>query len=258
LRFAPNFTAYVLPPDTVSSISEDRKFFLHGELYCALATAIGKNGRAAPEIVRQLSKSSRPTRSTKRSRGWSTPICRNWSTHAFAAPSPDIGEPRPASEVAEQNLRNCPCGSNRSMSRRQGTCAALSNSVSRSPSVPKLTITLVNDYLDQRLAEMNGERVADKTPWLLVQLSGVFSLVGPCSSRARGACWTCLFDRMIRNREIKGFLEPRIGAGRSPYRRWSTTAFWTRRQFTSPPVEIRKRSPQAFGTDCRDHIATLT
>jgi len=36
LQFAPNFTAYVLPPDVVCLYSEDRKFFLHGELYCAL------------------------------------------------------------------------------------------------------------------------------------------------------------------------------------------------------------------------------
>src|ERR1041384_5464730 len=56
LRFAPNFTAYVLPPGVVCLYSENRKFFLHGELYCAVATAIGKNGRSAPEIVRQLSK----------------------------------------------------------------------------------------------------------------------------------------------------------------------------------------------------------
>jgi len=41
LQFAPNFTAYVLPPDVVCLYSEDRKFFLHGELYCALAAAIG-------------------------------------------------------------------------------------------------------------------------------------------------------------------------------------------------------------------------
>lgn len=56
LRFAPNFTAYVLPPDAVCLYSEDRKFFLHGELYCALATALGKHGEARPEIIRQLSK----------------------------------------------------------------------------------------------------------------------------------------------------------------------------------------------------------
>ncbi len=45
-QFAPNFTVYVLPPDVVCLYSEDRKFLLHGELYCALASAIGKGGRS--------------------------------------------------------------------------------------------------------------------------------------------------------------------------------------------------------------------
>ena len=45
-RFAPNFTVYALPPDIVCLYSEDRKFFLHGELYCALASAIGEGGRS--------------------------------------------------------------------------------------------------------------------------------------------------------------------------------------------------------------------
>src|SRR5271169_5301706 len=40
-RFAQNFTVYMLPPDVVCLYSEDRKFFLYGELYCALASAIG-------------------------------------------------------------------------------------------------------------------------------------------------------------------------------------------------------------------------
>src|SRR5215470_20281199 len=54
LQFAPNFTAYVLPPDAVCLYSEDRKFFLHGELYCALASAIAKGGRSAKDLVRGL------------------------------------------------------------------------------------------------------------------------------------------------------------------------------------------------------------
>src|SRR5215813_4768613 len=45
VQFAPNFTAYVLPPATVCLYSEHRKFFLHGELYVAIAEAIGKNGK---------------------------------------------------------------------------------------------------------------------------------------------------------------------------------------------------------------------
>src|SRR5882762_9194154 len=54
LRFAPNFTAYVLPPDAVCLYSEDRKFFLHGALYCALASAIGKNGKSLQALVDEL------------------------------------------------------------------------------------------------------------------------------------------------------------------------------------------------------------
>src|SRR4030081_424128 len=54
LRFAPNFTAYVLPPDAVYLYSEDRKFFLHGELYCALAAAIGASGKSFGALVREL------------------------------------------------------------------------------------------------------------------------------------------------------------------------------------------------------------
>src|ERR1700759_3945236 len=54
MQFAPNFTAYVLPPDVVSLYSEDRKFFLHGELYVAIAEAIGKNGKSQSKLVAEL------------------------------------------------------------------------------------------------------------------------------------------------------------------------------------------------------------
>src|SRR5262249_10236113 len=53
-QFAPNFTVYVLPHDVVCLYSEDRKFFLHGALYCALATAIGKGGRSFRQLTRAL------------------------------------------------------------------------------------------------------------------------------------------------------------------------------------------------------------
>jgi len=56
-QFAPNFTTYVLPPDVVCLYSEHRKFFLHGELYCALASAIGKGGKSLPELASELGRS---------------------------------------------------------------------------------------------------------------------------------------------------------------------------------------------------------
>ena len=52
-QFAPNFTVYVLPPDVVCLYSEDRKFFLHGALYCALASALGA-GKSSEKLVREL------------------------------------------------------------------------------------------------------------------------------------------------------------------------------------------------------------
>src|SRR4030081_2145124 len=53
-QFAPNFSVYVLPPDVVCLYSEDRKFFLHGELYCALASAIGEGGSSVDALVRKM------------------------------------------------------------------------------------------------------------------------------------------------------------------------------------------------------------
>ena len=58
-QFAPNFSVYVLPPDVVCLYSEDRKFFLHGALYCALASAIGA-GKGVAQLVRELEKDFPP------------------------------------------------------------------------------------------------------------------------------------------------------------------------------------------------------
>src|SRR5258708_8727834 len=60
VQFAPNFTVYVLPPDVVCLYSEDRKFFLHGELYCALASAIANGGTAFRNLFRDLARNFPP------------------------------------------------------------------------------------------------------------------------------------------------------------------------------------------------------
>src|SRR5205823_12314964 len=72
---------------------------------------------------------------------------------------------------------------------------------------PDLTVTLVNDYFEGRLAALNRQHVSDRTPWLLVQPSGVFPLVGPVLSPGKSACWACLAERMQRNREVKAMLD---------------------------------------------------
>ncbi|WP_439396686.1 TOMM precursor leader peptide-binding protein [Bradyrhizobium sp. PMVTL-01] len=259
LRFAPNFTAYVLPPDAVCLYSENRKFFLHGELYCAVTAAIGKNGKAAAEIVRQLSKNfpvdqieEAIRRLVERRYVVSAPP--RASAIAVDGYWESLGLP---TEVAEQNLRNCPVRvESIDVKGARELSAALSQlGVHVTKRSPKLTITLVNDYLERRLAEANGKRVADKTPWLLVQPSGVFPLVGPVFKPGESACWTCLFDRMIRNREIKGFLERGAAHRVATSPLVSNTIGQTAIHFAA--VEIAKAIASGFRTDLRDHIASF-
>ena len=259
LRFAPNFTAYLLPPNAVCLYSENRKFFLHGELYCAVTSAIGKNGKAAPEIIRQLSKQF----SRHRDRGSNqaaagAPLRRQRSIArlhgAVDGYWASLGLPP---EVAEENLRNWPVRvESIDVKGASELSAALGKlGVHITKRSPRLIITLVNDYLEGQLAEVNGERVADGTPWLLVQPSGVFPLVGPVFKPGESACWTCLHDRMIRNREIKGFLHRGAAQAVATSPLVSDTVGETAIHFAA--VEIAKAIASGFRTDLSDHIASF-
>ena len=110
---------------------------------------------------------------------------------------------------------------------------------------PDLTITLVSDYLDARLAELNRQHLADRTPWLLVQPSGIFPLVGPVFSPGESACWTCLSDRMRRNREIKGMLDRSQRALRRGFAA-HPTARSDKTESSLQPSKSRRPSPRGF------------
>ncbi|WP_246801057.1 TOMM precursor leader peptide-binding protein [Bradyrhizobium genosp. L] len=257
LQFAPNFTAYVLPPDVVCLYSEDRKFFLHGELYCALASAIGTNGASVTKLLTDLGRKF-PVETIQEA------LKRMFDRRYVILKQPgsggvvdglwaSLGLPV---DVARQNLQNCRV---RVEAIDVKGAAELGKAlqdlgVHVVKSSPDLTVTLVNDYLDRRLTERNRERAAAKAPWLLVQPAGVFPLVGPVF-KADGACWTCLFDRMIRNREIKGFLDR--GNARpvalSPLAQ--QTVGQSAIQFAA--IEIAKAIGSGFRTDLRNNVVSL-
>src|SRR5262249_48216987 len=148
LQFAPNFTVYVLPPDVVCLYSEDRKFFLHGELFCSLASAIGEGGRTHRELVRELEQEFPPEkirealkrladrRYTISARSPAGPVAAYWASLGLA----------PA--TAEQNLHNCgvrvqsidvQCATGLETALRELGVRVVNRS-------PDLTVTLVNDY----------------------------------------------------------------------------------------------------------------
>src|SRR5579871_784585 len=215
-QFAPNFTVYTLPPDVVCLYSEDRKFFLHGELYCALAAAIGKGGKTLSQLHAEFGKRFPPEKVEEA-------LKRLIERHYIVEASPtsngvlagywaSLGMPP---GMAEQNLANCrvrvesfDVGGVKEFTKALGEFGV--NIASRNAD---LTVTLTNDYLDQRLIKLNQQRTSDRSLWLLAQPSGAFPLVGPIFNPGNGPCWNCLFDRMIRNREVRGFL---IRAGARP------------------------------------------
>ena len=113
----------------------------------------------------------------------------------------------------------------------------------------------MNDYLEAQLAELNRQHLSDRTPWLLVQPSGIFPLVGPVFTPGKGACWTCLADRMKRNREIKALLD----RGQA---RCVAVSPLARRAFGQSAIqlaaiEIAKAIATDFHTDLRDHVISL-
>jgi bacteriocin biosynthesis cyclodehydratase domain-containing protein len=209
-QFAPNFSVYVLPPDVVCLYSEDRKFLLHGELYCALADAIGKGGRSFRKLIRDLEQdfpSDQIHEALKRlvDRRYVVPASRS-SKGAAAAYWASLSL---SPETAEQNLQKCRVRvQSIDVQGETELGAALGGLgvrvVKRSPG---LTVTLVNDYLEPQLAELNRQHLSDGTPWALVQPSGIFPLVGPVFRPGQSACWVCLSERMKRNREVRAHLD---------------------------------------------------
>ena len=257
-QFAPNFTVYVLPPDVVCLYSEHRKFFLHGELYCALASAIAEGGRSFRDLVRELERdfpSDKIQEALKRlvDRRYVVRTSRS-SAGTAAAYWASLGL---LPETAEKNLQKCRVRIQaidvQGASELGDALAGLGvRVVKRSPD---LTVTLVSDYLEERLAELNRQHLSDHSPWLLAQPSGIFPLVGPMFNPGKGACWMCLAERMKRNREVKALLGR--GGGRcvavSPLAR--NTLGQSSIQLAS--VEIAKAIATDFRTELRDHIISL-
>ena len=257
-QFAPGFSVYVLPPDTVCLYSEHRKFFLHGALYRALAEAIGA-GSSYRDIERVLGKDY-PSATIHEA-------LKRLVDRRFVIPSAGPAEPTveeaywsslglpPA--VASANLRKLRVRVHAiEVQGESELSAALKRlGVRIVKRGGDLTVVLVNDYLDNRLSEINLKYLTDVTPWVLAQPSGVFPLVGPIFWPGQTACWTCLAERMRRNREIKAFLNRQNALCVSTSPLANNVFGQTAIQMTA--IEIAKAIATDFRTDLRDHLISL-
>jgi oxazoline/thiazoline synthase len=257
LRFAPNFTVYALPPDVVCLYSEDRKFFLHGQLYFALAPAIA-TGQSVQDLVRELEEtfpSDKIREALERlldrrfvmvkSRSSEGPAAAYWASLGLSP------------ETAERNLQKLRV---RIQSLDVQGATELGTALSElgvrvTKRSADLTITLVNDYLEEQLAELNQQHLSDQTSWLLAQPSGIFPLVGPVFRPGKSACWSCVAERMKRNREVKAFLDRQRSncVVASPLARGKLGGSGIQ----LAAVEIAKAIATDFRTELRDHIISL-
>ena len=208
IRFSPHFSVYILPPDGVCLYSENRKVFLRGELYCAVASRIGEGGH--PEaIVEALSRefpSDKIDEAIQRMLDRRFVVPADLIDEAAAGYWASLGL---SDEIAATNLSNTSVQieSMGAAGAKELDAALRKFGVRVVDHSGNLTIVLVDDYLDGRLAEVNRQRLTQKQDWLLVQPTGIFPLIGPIFSRGKSACWTCLADRMKWNRQIKAFLD---------------------------------------------------
>jgi ribosomal protein S12 methylthiotransferase accessory factor len=207
LRFSPDFSVYVLAPDSVCLYSDNRKFFLHGALYCALAERIGA-GDDADAIRRALTakfSSDALEEAFKRLIDRRFVVSGEGPDDLPAAYWASLGL-RP--EVAADNLQKV---SVRIESLGAGGASELADALTSLgvrvvDQGGDLTVALVDDYLDNRLEAYNRQRLELGQDWLIMQPSGIFPLVGPIFSPGKGACWRCVADRMKWNLQVKAFL----------------------------------------------------
>ena len=258
LQFAPNFTVYALSSDVLCLYSEDRKFLLHGTLYCAIAALIAENGKSARDLVSMLEQyfpADQIHEALKRLLDRRYVVPKSKTTNGVVAGYwASLGLPP---DTAEKNLEQYRIRVQAiGVQGEAELSAALSELgarvVKRSPN---LTVTLVSDYLDEPLADLNRRHLSDGTPWIIAQPSGIFPLVGPVLSPGKGPCWKCLSDRMKRNREVKGMLS------RSEARLLTVSPLAQHTVGQSgiqlAAVEIAKAIATGFRTDLSNHIVSL-
>jgi oxazoline/thiazoline synthase len=258
LQFAPNFTVYAVSPEVLCLYSEDRKFLLHGTLFTAIAALIAESGKSArnlTNVLEQYFPADQIQEAVKRllDRGYLIPKS-SFTYGPVAGYWASLGL---WPEIAEKNLAQCRIRVQAIDVEGEGELTAALSAlgarvVKRSPD---MTVTLVSDYMEERLADLNRRHLADGTPWILVQPSGIFPLVGPVLSPGKGACWVCIADRMKRNREVRGMLNR------------SDTTLLTASPLASQTVgqsgiqlaalEIAKAIATEFRTELSNHIVSL-
>jgi ribosomal protein S12 methylthiotransferase accessory factor len=74
-----------------------------------------------------------------------------------------------------------------------------------------LLVVLVDDYLCGDLDEVSRNAHSQKRPWLIARPVGVVAWLGPLFDPQHSGCWTCLSERIRRNRVLETWMREHKG-----------------------------------------------
>lgn len=75
----------------------------------------------------------------------------------------------------------------------------------RLASAGALTVILTREYDRQDIQRLNDAAMASKSPWMLINPSGVETWIGPLFVPGKTGCWECLAQRLRNNRQVNRF-----------------------------------------------------
>lgn len=75
---------------------------------------------------------------------------------------------------------------------------------------PTLTVVVVDDLLDERVAAIDEQMRASERPWMLVVPSGESLKIGPLLQPGVTACWHCMEMRVRGNRQLEAYLDRKL------------------------------------------------
>ena len=204
LAFSPHFDVHILDERRLLLVSEDRSFLLTGKLYVAIAERMDGSRTVAElsEIFRGMGAPQERIElafSTLVKKKYAAPVV-DGMTMGRSAFWTEL-EVDPA--LAERALRATRVavlaeGSETDVSSLAAALAGAGVAMADGPDAD-LTVVLVDDYLEPRLAELDTRYRAAGRRWIPIKPAGRVPWIGPVF-RPDGPCWACVAKRLTENR----------------------------------------------------------
>ena len=202
---APHLEFRVIGEQQTLLVSESFNTLLHGGLYRNLLPlldgsrrqdeiiAVLESGHTSTEVRAAIASLSARGYVVSAEHGMDRDRAAYWSS---LGASPRWAEERLAESRVEVE------GDDGSLSRRLEKTGAVVGA-----DEPRLTVIVCDDYLDERLAQVNRRRLEARAPWMLVRPRGIRPLFGPVfRGGEEGPCWACLAYRLRGHQEVHLFL----------------------------------------------------